>query len=163
MAIASAGWQLNVRLVDTGGNQTDRTYPLISADAAEAATHSAAVIAALTAATDAAIAGYTIGEVFLEGALTYPAAAEVENCLEVSAKIVGFPNKSATLTIPAPKATLFTSPTGPGFNIADMGETILTTYLALFDGSGPATISDGESIIVSSAVGRRIHKKSRRG
>jgi len=31
------------------------------------------------------------------------------------------------------------------------------------DGSGPVTISDGESIIVSSAVGRRIHKKSRKG
>jgi hypothetical protein len=163
MAIASAGWNLNVRLVDTGGNQTNRSYDLISADADEAATHSAAIIAALEAVTDAAVAGYTIGEVFLEGALTYPAAAEVENCAEISAKIVGFPNKSAVLTIPAPNVGIFTGTTGPAFNVVDIADAALQTYLGLFDGSGPATISDGESIIVSSAVGRRIHKKSRRG
>lgn len=163
MAIASAGWKVVVNLVDTGGNTTLREYPLTSADAAAAATDAAAVIAALDAITDAAIAGYTIGEVFLEGALVYPAAAEVENCAEISAKIVGFPNKSATLTIPAPVVGIFTGTTGPAYNVVDMSDAALLTYLGLFDGSGPVTISDGESIIVSSAVGRRIHKKSRKG
>lgn len=163
MTIVSVGYQLNVNLVDTGGNITSRTYDLTSADAAEAATHSAAVIAALLAVTDAELSSYTVGEKFLENALTYPASAEVENCAEISAKIIGFPNKSAVITIPAPNVGIFTGTTGPAFNIVDISDAALQTFLQLFDGSGPVTISDGESIVVSSAVGRRVHKKSRRG
>jgi hypothetical protein len=163
MALVSDGWQLTVNLVDTGANPTTRSYDLTSADATAAATDAAAVMAALDAVTDCGIAGYTLGEKFVESALTYPAAAEVENCAEISAKIIGFPNKSATLTIPGPNVGIFTGTSGPSFNVVDIADAALQTYLQLFDGSGPCLISDGESIVVSSAVGRRIHKKSRKG
>lgn len=163
MALGSVGYRLVVNLVDTGANTTTRTYELDSADATEAATDAAAVIAALEAVTDCAVAGYTLGEKFVESALTYPAAAEVENLAEISAKIVGAPHKSAVFSIPAPNVGIFTGTEGPSFNVVDVADTALMTYMQLFDGSGPASLSDGEQIVVSSAVGRRVHRKSRRG
>jgi len=163
MALVADGFDLVVQLVDTGGNQTTRTYRLDSADAAAAATDSGTIMTALNAVTDAAISGYSINTRFVENALTYPADAEVENNARITAKIVGRPNRSATIEIPAPNVGIFTGTEGPAFNVVDMSDAALLTFLGLFDGSGPVLVSDGESIIVSSAVGKRIHKKSIRG
>lgn len=163
MALTADGFDLNVNLVDSGGNQTTRTYNLDSADAAEAATDAAAVMAALEAVTDAVIAGYGIVERYVESALVYPTDAEIENNARITAKIVGRPNRSATIDIPAPNIGIFTGTSGPSRNVVDLADTALQTFLGLFDGSGPVTVSDGESIIVTSAVGKRVHKKSVRG
>ena len=163
MALVADGFDLVVQLVDTGGNSTTRTYNLNSADAAAAATDSAAVMAALNAVTDATISGYSINTRFVENALAYPADAEIENNARITAKIVGRPNRSATIEIPAPNVGIFTGTEGPSFNVVDIADAALQTFLQLFDGAGEVSVSDGEQIIVSSAVGKRIHKKSIRG
>ena len=163
MALVADGFDLIVNLVDSGGNGTTRTYNLTSADADAAATDAGAVMTALDAITDAVIAGYTLGERFIENALVYPTDAEVENNARITAKIVGRPNRSATIDIPAPNIGIFTGTTGPARNVVDLADTALQTFLQLFDGSGPITVSDGESIIVTSAVGKRIHKRSVKG
>lgn len=163
MALVADGFDLILNVVDSGGNTTTRTYRLDSADAATAATDAADVMTAFNAVSDASIAGYTVGERFVEDALTYPADAEIENNARITAKIVGRPNRSATIDIPAPNIGIFTGTTGPARNVVDLSDAALLTFLGLFDGSGPVTVSDGESIIVSSAVGKRIHKKSVKG
>lgn len=163
MALVSAGFVGNIEFTDTGGNTTTRRYALTSATAGAAATDMAAIMAAVGAITDAVISGYSVGERFVEAALVYPANAEVENQAQFSGKIVGFPNKSAVVSVPAPAAAIFTSPTGPGYNIVNIGFGAVQTFLLLFDGSGPVQVSDGESWVVTSVRGRRVHQKSIRG
>jgi hypothetical protein len=163
MALVSDGFKLNVNLVDKGANITSRQYELLAADAATALTQSTAIIAALNAVTDAVVVGYGFGENFVEDNLVYPLTAEIENQAFFSAKIVGAPNKSATLSVPAPIEAIFTSAFGPGNNIVDMSNALVLTYLQLFDNTGPATISDGEQLVVSSASGKRRHVKSNKG
>jgi len=163
MALARAWRTLTVDMIDTGGNSTTRTYRLTSADAAAAETDAAAILAALANVTDASVKSYTIGDVFVEGSLALPAAAEVENQLQLTLPIFGKPNKSGTLTIPAPKPGIMQALTGQGFNLPDFTDAALIAYINLFTTAGKATLSDGEVGVLSNAKGRRIHVKSVRG
>lgn len=161
MALVAVGWRVIVELTDTQGDVTTRTYDLDSADAAAAATDAAAVMAALAAVTDSAISGYTVGEKFAEDALTYPTGANNVNTMIVSAKIVGAPYKSGTITIPAPKNTIFVATSGPNNKIGNTQATPLSTYLDLFATAGPAFVSDGEKWIRTTAIGRRGKSKGK--
>lgn len=163
MALVSDGFSLTVQLKDTGDNSTTRTYELTAATAAAAATDAATIMADLDALTNAVIVGYTIGERFVEDALTLPTSAEVENCAEISAYIVGSPTKTATVNIPAPVPGIFVGTSGKNFNIVDTSDTLVQNFLAHFGNAGEATLSDGEIINPTTASGKRIHKKSRRG
>lgn len=167
MTLAQQGWRLDIESIDTGGNTTRRRYDLIATDtdgdAAAVFTAVATIIAAFIAASDAVIKNYTIGVVFAESALTLPAAAEVENNLQVTAKIDGLPNKSATFEIPAPKGTLFQQSTGAGWNLPDFADTALSNYVNLFKSTGVAFISDGEHIVAQDIKGKRVHHKSNKG
>jgi len=163
MALVSDGFRLVVTLIDTAGDSTLLTYDLNSADAAAADTDAAAIMASLAGLTDANISAYSIGEKFIENALTFPVGAEIEDEAFFTGKIVGHPNKSGHVRIPSPVITMFTATEGPGRNIVDMGYAPLVTYLGFFDGSGPAMVSDGEALVVSSVLGVRRKRGTSHG
>lgn len=163
MAVVSTGFWLTVNLKDTGGNDTTRTYQMTAADATAAATDAAAILAALANVSDASVAGYSIGERFVEQAFTLPVAAEIENQALITLGIFQKPNKSGSISIPAPKATIFVAPTGQGFNQPDFTDPALLAYLNLFTGSGKAKLSDGEVAVLVNAKGKRVHSRSVRG
>ena len=163
MALAADGYTLVIQFADTGGNITTRSHDLTSADDAAATTDAAAILAAYANVTDAAVKGYSINKKFVEQSLSLPAAAEVENNLQLTLKIFQKPNKSGTLRIPAPKAGLFVSTSGQGYNQPDFTDAALTTFINLFTTGGEATISDGEVAVLADAKGKRVHAKSSRG
>lgn len=163
MALVASGFNLAVTLLDTAGDTTILNFPLTSADNAAAVTAGGLIMASIIALSDAVISGYSIAERFLEDSLTYPADAEVEDEAFFTGKIIGFPNKSGSFRIPAPKDNIFVSPTGPGHNLVNMAWPALATYLTYFDGSGPVTVSDGESLVTSSVTGKRRKKGTKVG
>lgn len=165
MALVSQWFYLEVELVDSGANSTKRTYRLTSATIAEAATDAATVMTALAAVTDAAIKSYRIGQLFAEAALSLPLpGVQIENEAMLTVGIAGHPTKSATVTIPAPKGTVFTSLQGPGSNVVATTAVPVTDYVALFNATGPCTLSDGESADpLYGFKGKRVHRHSVRG
>ena len=163
MALVADGFVLNVTMLDTAGDTTILAFPLTSADAAAAATDSGSIMTSLGLLSDAVISAYSVSEKFIESALVYPADAEVEDEAFFTGKIIGHPNKSGNFRIPAPKDSMFVSPTGPGHNLVNMAFGALATYLTYFDGSGPVTVSDGEALVTSSVTGKRRKKGTKIG
>lgn len=163
MALVSAGYELVVQFADTGDNRTTRTYFLTSADDTEAAADAATVLAAVAAVTLAEISGYSLNHKFLENAFALPALAEIENQALFSGKISGDPTDSAIVSVPAPPGTIMTALTGPGYNIVDMSDAAVTTFIGLFGPGGVAEISDGETWDTTTVSGKRRHVKSFRG
>lgn len=163
MALVSQGFELVVSLADTGDNRTNRTYDLVEAAYADASTDAAALISALNLITDAVVVGYSLNQKFIENALALPANAEIENQAFFAGKITGDPTDSATLSVPAPAAGIFTAASGPGYNIVDMGNTNVTAWIALFATGGTAQLSDGETWDTATVSGKRRHVKSFKG
>jgi len=146
MALAEQGYELVVSLVDSAGDPTTRTYPLNAADATEAATATAAILAAIAGASDGVVAGYRLALVFYEDALSLPATG-VEGAVEASltAYIEDAGNKKGDYSIPMPKAGVFVGTIGKARNIVNTSAAIVLAYHALFSGATPpATFSDGE-------------------
>lgn len=158
-------FELRVELVDNSGKSTTKTYELQSADAATAATDSAAIIAALNAVTEAVIKSYSIAHMFVENALVLPASGvENENQALLNIRLASDPTKYATHAIPAADPGIFVAASGAGANVVDTGDAALNTYVALFTSTNEAYISDGE--LADGALdfsGKRRHVKSRIG
>jgi len=163
MALVATGFELVVSLADTGDNRTNRTYDLVDAAYADAAADAAALVAALATISDASIVGYSLNQKFTENAFALPANAEIENQAFFAGKIVGDPTDSAILSVPAPDADIFTSPTGPGYNIVDMGNLDVIAWVNIFGTGGTAQLSDGETWDTPTVSGKRRHVKSFRG
>jgi len=163
MALALSHRILTVEFVDTGGNTTTRSYRLTSADDATMVTDTATILAAIANVTDATVKGYSFGQVWAEQSLALPAAAEVENQLQLTLPIFQKPNKSGTLTIPSPKVGIMQNTSGQGFNLPDFTDAALQAYINLFTTGGEATLSDGEVGVLSNAKGKRIHVRSNKG
>lgn len=165
MALVAQWYYLEVELVDSGANSTKRTYRLTSANIGAAVTDAGTIMTALAAVTDAKVKSYRIGQIFADDALSLPLpGVQIENEAMLTVGIAGHPTKSATLTIPAPKGGVFTSLQGPGSNVVATTATIVTDYVALFNSTGPATLSDGESADpLYGFKGKRVHRKSIRG
>jgi hypothetical protein len=164
MALVTAGFVLRVVLIDNGGNTAVREYDLVATTAANAATAAATILAALDAVTDAVVKSYTIGEVFVEDALSLPASGvQIENLAEIVLQITDDPLKKVVISIPAPVAGLFVGSSGPSANIVDVNDSALIAYAQTWEGVGEATISDGESITLPIISGKRVHRASRKG
>lgn len=167
MALTSVGWRLNVELADNGGKPYgQKTYDLVDTDPTTVAAVASSIMTKLGNVTDSHIAGYTLGERFVEDALTLPAAGvQNENQAIVTCPIVGRPDKSATVTIPAAKITCFTNTSGKGANIVNMGNAALLAYLGIFDptAGNEAYISDGEQLVAAAGGGKRRHTKNNNG
>lgn len=167
MAMSQQHWELFTEWIDTGGNTTSRTFELVATDVGDdistVRADASTIITRMLAATDAKLKSYRLTAVYVEDALTLPAAAEVENNLQISAKVAGLPNKSARFEIPAPKPTLFQQTTGPGWNQADFADAALAAIVNTFKADGIAYLSDGEHITDQDIRGKRVHHKSTKG
>lgn len=165
--IVQDGFELVVSFADNGGKPYgQRTYDLVQTDPTLVGAVVTSMLAKITAATDSVIAAYSVNEKFINDDLALPAAGvQNENVLRFTAPIVGDPTDSATLTIPAPKISLFTNTSGKGANIADMGDAALLAYVGMFDPTvgNEAYISDGEQIVSLSGAGKRAHIKNNNG
>ena len=160
MTLVSTGFWLSVEFVDNGNNRSTRTYQMTAADDAAAAADKATILAAILGVTDAVISGYHYYERFVEDALSYPASGvELQNQALLDFDIVDHPEKTATLTIPAPKPAIFVATSGSGANIIDTSDAALIVFRDLFRTGGELLISDGE-VAESLVKGRRIHRKS---
>jgi hypothetical protein len=168
MAFIDKGWFLDTSWVDTGGNTASRRFELVATDTAG---DIAAVIAdvqtiitAWIAATDCVLTKQFVGKLSVEDSVVLPAGdVNVEEQLQVSAKIFGTPNKSAVFEIMGPKNTLFQAPTGEGHNKADFADGALAAVVNLYKNGAQILISDGESITDQNIKGKRTHHKSSKG
>jgi len=167
MALVGNGFELVVSLADNGGKPYAlKTYDLVDDDPTTVAAVATSIIGKLNAVTDSVVAAYSINQKFIEDALTLPAAGvQNENQAIITAPVVGEPNKSATVTIPAATIGVFTNTSGKGANIVDMGEAVVLAYLGIFDptGGNEAYISDGEQIVAAAGGGKRRHVKNNNG
>lgn len=167
MALTSQGYELLVDFADNGGKPyARRTYPLVDTDPTTIPTVVAAMLVTIAAATDAVIAAYRVAEVYVEDALTLPAAGvQNENQAIITAPIVGRPNKSGTITIPAAKIGCFVATSGKGANVVSTAAGIAQNYARMFDSAhgDEAYISDGEFIVSDQMSGKRRHTKNNNG
>lgn len=165
MAIVQLKWFLEVGIADNSGDITPRRYEMPEASAADYDAFLINVntlIAALGNMTDGVVANYRVGAQFVQDALTLPASGvENENQAFFSGKIFGDPTDSATQSVPAAKANIFTAPSGPGANVVDMSDAAVLTWIGLFNqtGPGPWTVSDGEYWVDTTVKGKRRHVK----
>lgn len=168
MAFVAQGWKLVLSFVDAGGNPTSRTFDLVATDDAgdlsPVIDDVTAIIAAYTAATDAILVSQQVSKVTLNDSVVLPTTSvNVEENLQVSAKIAGMPNKSAVFEIPAPKIGAFQQTSGPGRNLANFTTGPLPDVVNLFTTGGKVYISDGEVITAQGIKGKRVHHKSTKG
>lgn len=167
MAITQLIWRLTVGIADNSGDITHRTFEAPEASFADfdaGLVNVGTLITALNAMTAGVIANYSFGAVYVEDALSLPASGvENENQAFFSGKIVGDPLDSATQSIPAADPAIFVATSGPGANIVDMSDGAVSTWVGLFDASGPWTISDGEAWLPATIKGKRRHTKNSNG
>lgn len=158
MALAHAFYRVNVNFMETSGKTVNRLYKLnpatvtTDAGAASAATD---LVADLAPLTDAVISGYQIENVFLDSAAEPPAAAENSNQALITAKLTGKPNQSGDISIPAAADAIFVSPTGAGHDIVNVTQEDVDAFLTNLAPGGTVVISDGDTIVLATASGKR--------
>lgn len=147
MAWVSQGFILDVRQVDAGANENRKTYNLTAATNAEALTESLEILVALEEVSALSSKTYTIREVFVNDAFALPAAG-VQG--EAKAVIVGRNSADASklhrVEISGPEDDVFLATQGELANVVDLTHQHVKDYWNLFDGTGQATLSDGESV-----------------
>lgn len=156
-------FELVVQIADNSGKTTKKTFELQSADAAAAATDSAAVLAALNGVTAGVVKSYSINQVFVENALVLPASGvENENQALLSIRLASDPTKYASVAIPAADPGIFVSASGAGANVVDTSSGLVNAFVGLFSAGNEAYVSDGE--LADPALdfsGKRRHVASR--
>lgn len=169
MAFIGQGWKLDVTFVDSGGNDTTRSYFLVNddddGDLTQVIADVQTIMTAVIAASDAHVSKQTLSKTSVEDSFTLPTGAvNVEENAQISAKIFGTPNKSAVIEMPAPKIGMFVDTTGENRNkVIFTAAGITDNFVSLFVDGGVATVSDGESITKVNIKGKRVHHKSTKG
>jgi len=167
MALTDVGYELIIDFADNGGKPySRRTYPLVATDISLIPAIVTAMLATINAATDAVIAQYRLAQVFVEDALVLPAAGvQNENQAIISAPIIGRPNKSGTVTIPAATIGCFVATSGKGANVVNTGAGVAQNYARMFDSAhgDEAYVSDGEFFDSDQMAGKRRHTKNNNG
>lgn len=147
MAWQSLGYVLRVRLVDAGNNEVAKTYVMTAALHADALTEALVIIDALEAVCALGTKTYAINEEFYNDAFALPPAGVQA---EARAVLIGtdgtLPNKQHRTEIPGPETDVFLATQGEGANIVDIAHQDVLDYWNLFDATGEATLSDGESV-----------------
>lgn len=156
-------FELVVQIADNSGKTTKKTFELQSATAGDAATDSAAILAALGAITAGAIKSYSINQVFVENALVLPASGvENENQALLTIRLASDPTKYGTVAVPAADPAIFVATSGAGANTVDTGNADVNTFVALYTTGNEAYLSDGELADVAlDFSGKRRHVASR--
>lgn len=170
MAIVVGRRFLVMELIDNGRNMTSRRFQIVNDEEDEdaelnASTAATAFVTAFMGTTDAALVSWHTYLEHVEDALAIPASGvQVEDTALLLFSIDGMPQKSATLSIPAPKPGIFVASAGDGANIVDTGDAaVIALRDAMLANSDPLIyVSDGE-LVDSLISGRRVHRKSRKG
>lgn len=169
MALTSAGFELNVTIIDNTANTSTLRYALNAIDMTQAALDAAEIMTALNGVTAGVIKSYSIAERFIEDTLVLPASGvEVEERAVVTVQLASSPVKRATLVIPAPEVGLFVATSGEQAAEVDTTNAQLIDYVQLFQATGGvATLSDGETVseLGSNYIirGKKTHRASSRG
>jgi hypothetical protein len=167
MALTALKWVAEVAIADNSGKTVPRFYEAPDAAFADFAAFQlafATLLTQLNLMTAGVVASYRLSQVFVETALTLPASGvENENQAFFSGKIVGDPTDSATQSIPAADPGIFINTSGPGANVVNVGVNPTLTWIALFDATGPWTVSDGEAWDGATVQGKRRHTKNSNG
>lgn len=171
MALNVEHYISTIQFVDKGGNFSTRSYRHrqldTSGDISALITAQSGLVAALQAVSDCSVKQVTLSRVQTNDAnplLPTADTAEVEMQALITARITGHPNKSASLSIPGPKNGIFVASSGKNYNIVDMADADVITFMSLFAGTTPDfLVSDGETIVNSGAAGKRVHSRSVRG
>lgn len=169
MPLVSDGFDLIVKLADTGGKTFPMPYQLVAADYAAATAAATTIIGRLNALTDMVVSGYSLSERFIEDALAFPTAPPVEgeNKARLVLQIYDQPTKKVTVHIPGAIGLLYQAISGPGWDSVDLSYPPLAAYLTTWHPGGLATISDGENVALTPnnglLSGKRIHTKSNFG
>lgn len=151
MALTGGRWFVVYDLIESSGKNTVRRYELNApADYAAAVAAEAAFRTDLLGVTDCAIRSYHVYQEFVEDALAYPSGVEKENEALLSFEITDNPAKTATLSIPGAKDTIFVAATGPNRDIIDTADAAVVAFVANFQpvavgGTGLMLLSDGET------------------
>jgi len=159
-----------VTFMDAGGNKTSRRFRLRGTDDAgdisALVTQQDELIGDLQAVTTAKILRIGLNRVTIDDAFLLPIDAEVENNAQITSTIYEDVLQSWTFDIPAPVDALFIGAPGSGsmYNVVDPANAALADLMADFVGSAsPYTVSDGQSLLFNSWIGKRIHKRSSKG
>lgn len=167
MAIVDLVWKYTVSIMDNSGIPVPRTYEAPIANFADFDAFQAGAIALdtlLLLLTDGVISKREYSLVTVEDAITLPASGvENENQMFFSGKVFGDPTDSATQSIPSADPDFFMALSGPGANVVNTTNATVISWLALFDSTGPWTISDGEAWIPATVKGKRRHSKNSNG
>jgi len=169
MAYVLAWYKSVFTFADKGGNETTREHRLRESD--DAGDISALItaqndlLADYVAISDAVIKSVNLSRVTINDAFALPSVGEVENNAHLLYTITAHPNKSAFFDVPAPKDGAFVGAPGTKqYNVVDMADALVTNFADNFAGTTPNyLVSDGETIVAGSGVGKRIHKKSNKG
>lgn len=170
MAFVTDHYETVVTFIDAGGNKTTRRFRLRGSDTAgdisALVTQQNELVGDLAAASSAHIQKVSLNQVTVDDAFTLPTDAEVENNAQITSTIYEDVLQSWVFDIPAPIDGLFIGAPGSGanYNIVDPSSAELADLMADFVGAAsPYTVSDGQSIVLNSWVGKRIHKRSTKG
>lgn len=139
-----AGFFLSISLLDGQDDTSKIEYGLTSADYATAVTDANAVIAAINLVSDAVITSYAIKQVYDENSIVPVSGADNAIKALMSFQLEDRPAK-ASLSVPAPKLSIFAAPTGPDAKNVDLTNTGVQAYEALFLTGGQCYLSDGET------------------
>jgi hypothetical protein len=164
MAIVGGRWWVEYTFVDSAADETTRRWELNApVDYAAAVINELALRTDVNLLSDAVIKNVKVYQEFYENALALPAGGvQNENELLLSFMMQN-PLKTATLTVPAPKATAFVDVTGPNANVA-ITTGIVANFASNFlvGGTALTLLSDGEQA-ASLIKGHRRHKATRVG
>jgi hypothetical protein len=162
LAYVSAGFFLEVTVVDNSQVKSVLEYQMTGANYAAVTSDAPTVLNALAAVSDSNISGYHLVEKFYNDAFAVPTTGRSnKEKAVVSGFIDGNPTKSAVYAIPNPTDTIFAGAPGTrNYNVVDIADTALAAYSALFQTGGKCYISDGE-VLGAVKSGVRVTRSSR--
>lgn len=170
MAWQNTGFELSIRSIDNGGNETTKTLQMTAADHATALVDALIIVGFYEAVTNSGTVSYSLKEIFYNDALTIPGGAESQ--VEAKALIVmrdeTNPLKKHSVRIASPDPTVFLATSGDGANIVDVNDAAILAFAGMFSaaGSDKCYVSDGEQVLAMPdglLYGRRVTHRAGRG
>jgi len=151
MANTAHGWFVSMTLKDGGQKTSVVTLETSAVTAADAATASAATVAAYQALTNSIVMGFHVLQKYsVDGADATAATGGKEIQAIITASVEGNPLKNVSLGVSNPIDDIFLGiPGTDGYDIIDINNGLLDTYLELFKTAAGTTglkVSDGERI-----------------
>lgn len=157
---------ITLTFLDTSGEKVTRTYETRYSDLAYVATIADNVANGMSQLSSAAIIKREVTAIYADTAAVVPPASSNKDVLVVSDMIRGMPTERGYFSIPAPRASLFVSPTGEGHNIMKWPYPPMDGWVKYFmhpddGGYGHLFLSDGEQLSGDDVSGRRGHRSRR--